>query len=207
MIGLLNHATARGWAEGNAAAKLDRVAEDRELPSVFTPADVRKLLDAAAEIEARMIPHYVVGIFAGLRPENELRNLTWKNVNLAENFIRVEAATAKTRRRRNVPLEGSAAAWLRRHAEREGALFYSRRKHREIVEAAKVKWGKDIMRHSYGSYLLAHIEDEAATASRMGNSVNIVHAHYKNLRSKKEAAEFWKITPAPTNVLRFTATA
>lgn len=207
MIGLFNHATARGWAESNPASKLSTVATDRELPAVFTPADVRNVLDAAASIEPRMLPFYVVGIFAGLRPENELRNLTWENIKLAEGFIRVEAATSKTRRLRNVPLAENAAAWLRQNAQREGPLWYSRRKHREIIEAAKVTWGKDIMRHSYGSYLLAHTEDEAAVASRMGNSIGIVHAHYKNLRTKQEAAEFWGITPVAAGVLRFKATA
>ncbi len=207
LIGLLNHATARGWAEDNPATKLDRIAEDRGLPAVFTPAAVRNLLDAAASIEPRMIPHYIVGIFAGLRPENELRNLDWENIRLDEGFIRVEAATAKTKRRRDVPLADNAAAWLRQHAQREGGLFYSRRKHREIVKAAKVTWAKDIMRHSYGSYLLAHIEDEGVTANRMGNSVGIVHQHYKNLRTKKEAAEFWDIAPVDTGVFQFRATA
>ena len=207
VIGLLNHATVRGWADHNPAAKLDRVAEDRGLPSVFTPADVRNLLDAAADIEPRMIPYYVIGTFSGLRPTNELRNLTWRNINLAEGFIRVEAATSKTRRLRNVPLAENATAWLRQYAEREGQLFYSRHHHEKIVKAAKLKWGKDTMRHSYGSYLLAHTENEAAVASRMGNSVNIVHAHYKNLRSKKEAAQFWGIAPTGEAVLRFRATA
>ena len=203
VIGLFNHATARGWADHNPAAKLDRVAEDRGLPSVFTPTDVRSLLDATAEIEPRMIPYYVIGTFAGLRPTNELRNLKWENVNLAEGFIRVEAATSKTRRLRNVPLAENAATWLRQHAQREGQLFFSRHHHEKIVKAAKVKWGKDTMRHSYGSYLLASTEDEAAVASRMGNSVNIVHAHYKNLRTKKEAGEFWDIAPVDAGVIRF----
>jgi len=203
LIGLFNHATARGWAESNPAAKLDRIAEDRGLPAVFTPADVRSLLDAAASIEPRMLPYYVVGVFAGLRPDNELRNLDWQNIRLGEAFIRVEAATAKTKRRRDVPLADNAAAWLRQHAQPAGELFYSRRKHREIVDAAKVTWAKDIMRHSYGSYLLASIEDEGKVAARMGNSIGIVHNHYKNLRTTKDAEQFWGIAPVDGGVLQF----
>jgi site-specific recombinase XerD len=43
LVGLFNHATARGWAESNPAAKLDRITEEPGLPAVFAPADAGTL--------------------------------------------------------------------------------------------------------------------------------------------------------------------
>lgn len=205
LVGLLNYCAAHGWTDSNPALKLPKVKADRDLPVVFTPEEVRKLLAAASEHAPEMVPYYAVGVFAGLRPENELRNLDWTNIRLTETpaFIRVEAATSKTRRRRDVELSANAVAWLVLHNTNTGRLAWNRKAHEKVIEKAGVKWSRDIMRHTYGSYLLASTENEALTASRMGNSVGIVHGHYKNLRSKAQAVEFWKIAPQTAGVLQF----
>jgi hypothetical protein len=51
------------------------------------------------------------------------------------------------------------------------------------------------MRHSYGSYRLAQCHDAARVSLEMGNSPQMVFAHYRELVKPKEAARYWAIAP------------
>ena len=51
------------------------------------------------------------------------------------------------------------------------------------------------MRHSYGSYWLAKYKQRAVLAEHMGNSLQIIKKHYRQVVSKSATTEFWRITP------------
>jgi hypothetical protein len=55
------------------------------------------------------------------------------------------------------------------------------------------------MRHSYGSYRLAQCQDAAKVSLEMGNSPQMVFAHYRELVKPKDAERYWNIKPAPKN--------
>ena len=57
-------------------------------------------------------------------------------------------------------------------------------------------WPQNAMRHSYGSYRLAQCHDAARVSLEMGNSPQMVFAHYRELVKPKEAARYWAIAPA-----------
>jgi integrase len=59
----------------------------------------------------------------------------------------------------------------------------------------KSRWVQDIMRHSYASYWLAIYQNRAALAEQMGNSVEVIRAHYRRPILKAEAKRFWAIKP------------
>ena len=183
------------------------------------------MLRAAEIIEPRLVPYLAIGIFAGLRPQNELRLLDWENINLEAGLLKVTRRTSKTARVRHVPIASNLAAWLGHvpKAERKGSLFYSRRFLLEIVEAARidakgnpapfkmedgkavfkksaklkpVRWGADIMRHTFCSYRQAVIKNIAQLCEEAGNTPAIARAHYLNPRaSEAEVKKFWAIMP------------
>lgn len=194
---LFSFAVRRGWIEKNPALAVPKATVERKPPEIFTVRETRKLLDTAAAHRPELVPFLAIGLFAGLRPENELRLLDWGDVNLKERQIRVTAATAKKRRQRFVEISDNLADWLLPHRKAEGRVSYSRRMLRDIIGKAGLAWSPDVMRHSFASYHLAEHEDAAKTAMQLGHSGNadVLFQHYRELVRPKDAAAFWKITP------------
>jgi integrase len=48
------------------------------------------------------------------------------------------------------------------------------------------------MRHSFGSYHLAHFKSASETARQMGNSEDIVYQNYYDRISEADAKAFWE---------------
>lgn len=221
LVGLFNHAVRRRYIDHNPAAVIERTSTDQGLPAIHKLDEVRRMLAKARdfipsrlddegkavpetnpqrihEARAKVVPYLAIGYFAGLRPENELVNLDWKDIDFEARTIRVDPATAKKRRQRYVDMSENLIAWLTPYVQKSGRIGFSRRIFRKVREAAKVQWPKDVMRHSFGSYLLAHNEDAAKTALQMGHSrTDVLFNHYRNLVKKTAAAEYWAIVPHP----------
>jgi len=67
----------------------------------------------------------------------------------------------------------------------------------EAREDAGIKrWPENSLRHSFGSYHLAHFKDEKALALEMGNSPEMIFARYREQVTPKEAERYWNIRPA-----------
>jgi hypothetical protein len=58
------------------------------------------------------------------------------------------------------------------------------------------------LRHSYVTYHFALHANENLTAAQAGNSLQMIHAHYKGLATKAEAEKWFDVKPAgaPANV-------
>ena len=68
------------------------------------------------------------------------------------------------------------------------------------------EWPQNGLRHSFGSYRLAVLQDANKTALEMGNSPAMVFRHYRELVKPKAAKLYWSITPsAPANVVALSA--
>lgn len=198
---LFEYAVARGCCVSNPARRLPVASRDETLPEVFTPDQASALMRSAVDVDGgRMVPYFALGLFAGLRPENELRRLDWRNVDLRGRMIRVLPATAKRRRTRFVRIVDNLAAWLKPYVPEsaEGAVFFSRRMFRRIIDGASVTWTKDVMRHSFASYLLAQSGDAADVAAQLGHTQgsSVLWDHYRALVSAEDAELFFGIYPA-----------
>lgn len=173
------------------------------MPEVLTVREVRRLIGAVRRIDERMIPYIVIGLFCGLRPENELRNLDWRDIDLERKTLLVQPASAKKRRLRYVDLADNLIEFLAPYAVEEGPLYFSRYKFRLAVARAKLKWTRDVMRHTYASYHLARHQNAAATALQLGHhgDTTVLFAHYRNLIHREDAATFWQLRPLPGKVI------
>ena len=56
-------------------------------------------------------------------------------------------------------------------------------------------WPNDVLRHSYGSYRLAVLDDINKVASEMGNSPEVIIQNYRRPVSKAEGKKWFKIMP------------
>ena len=164
--------------------------------AIFTPAEAKALLNAAASQDPEILPFLAVGLFAGLRVA-ELERLDWRDIHLDRNFIEVRASASKTASRRLVKIEPNLAAWLAPHAKPSGPLTPPNlRCRRDAVRTAAglAKWPDNVMRHSFGSYHLAHFQDAARTALEMGHrSTEMVFRHYREIVAPEDAAQYWSI--------------
>ena len=151
-----------------------------------------------------IVPYLILGGFAGLR-HAEITRLDWQDINLEEKIVHVSAAKAKTGSRRIVPLCDNAIAWLTPHRETKGRVCPDdeTRNAREICRKLKIEWPKNGLRHSYGSYRLAQVKSAPQVALEMGNSPQMVFAHYRQVVTETEAIAWFAISPAhPKNVIQ-----
>ena len=206
VVGLFNYGIRRGLCERNPALGLAKSGRDERMPAILTPKQARALLEAAQAHAPEMVPYFTVGLFAGLRPQNELRGLNWQSIDFNAATILVTPATAKRRRSRYVEMSANLIAWLIPYRQTSGVIFYSRRLFRRVVEKAGIApWPPDVMRHSFASYHLAAHGDANATALQLGHAgaPGVLFDHYRALAKPKDARTFWRIKPPASQVIRF----
>jgi hypothetical protein len=59
----------------------------------------------------------------------------------------------------------------------------------------QITWTTNGLRHSFGSYRCAVLKDIAAVAFEMGNSAQMVQAHYHEAQELATAREWFAVTP------------
>jgi integrase len=165
----------------------------KKRPAIYTPPEFRALLAAVAP-EWRL-PLAICGL-AGLRT-CEAEKLLWRDVWLGKKLIEVQPENAKnTGRRRLVPIHPALMTWLRKadfapedHVCPQGVRIDNLAKR---VKRTGVKWVKNGLRHSYGSYRCAVVKSAAQVALEMGNSEAIVRSNYLDYTERKVATEWFQ---------------
>lgn len=175
-----------------------------ELPSVDDPdprtldADqARALMDSAvACYNAELAPFFAVALFSGMRPA-EIERLTKDAVKLdaKEPFIRVR----KLKRGRGVrltPISEPLQAWLAKYPLSYPPK-YTRKKYRTVIAEAGLNgdWQPNIMRHTYISARMALGVDEVQVAKESGNTVDVLHRHYRDLLTEDEGRAVFAVRP------------
>ncbi|MBN9692506.1 MAG: tyrosine-type recombinase/integrase [Verrucomicrobia bacterium] len=190
-------------------AELDKPKPEAAKAEIFTPKECAAILN---KLPDDMIPAFVLGAFAGLRPA-EIARLDWSDIRMEQKVLIVGAHQAKTASRRVVPLSDNLVEWLLPHTG-EGRICpvetpgWMAQKFTDGAKLAGVDWKRNALRHSYISYRLAITADPARVATESGNSAAMVHAHYKALVTEAEAKSWFDIRPTtPSNVIALPATA
>jgi integrase len=199
---LYGYAWRQKWVDANLTSLIDRPTADETTPQVFTVEQAKRLLVHAHQFG--FLPYIALGMFAGVRSA-EMMRLNGRNINFEEKTITVGADAAKKRSQRIVDMQPALLSWLKPCVETlkmggpivEKSKFW---KNKELLmEAAEIQeWPANGLRHSFGSYHFAMFRSSDDTAHEMGNSVDMVHRHYKSLVSKSEAEKYWNLRPSPT---------
>jgi integrase len=207
----------RGWLPRDHEG-IELVPKFKEKPTDITIYSSWEVTQFLNHSRPEMVPFLAIGAFAGLRSA-EIERLDWSEVHLADKFIEIKAAKAKTASRRIVPISTNLAKWLKDHAKDEGRVVPFDNVNKQIgwlVEdtnqalkeaaekdgkdpdkAKKVQWKKNALRHSFISYRVAETQDVAKVALEAGNSPQIIFQHYRELVQPKEAKAWFGIKPAP----------
>jgi integrase len=198
---MFSYAVKLGRSPRNPVVAVERPDVVRDEPGILTPDELRRLLH---HLPDDTVPYVVLSAFAGLRPM-EVRRLDWKDINFQTGLITVKSATAKTKRRRTVPMTDNLRAWLRPLAQENGPvvaladLTVRQKRIKPARERAGLKhWPHDCLRHSAASYWLQTEGDAARVALWLGHTQEVLHEHYKGLLSDPaHAAEWFSILPPP----------
>lgn len=202
-----------GYCGSNPLKNIERPIVTAKRPEIFTVSESQALLTAAElHPELELVPVIAIGLFAGLRM-SEIKQLNWSNIDFEHRVIDVDESIAKMRQQRNVDMSDVLVAWLIPYARAEGPIIPARFRNNmeELRKLAGItKWADNGLRHSFGSYHVAHFQNPNMTALQMGHSTtDMLFKHYRNYRIRKKDAEtYWKIFPssAPNKVIQFAVT-
>ena len=130
--------------------------------------------------------------------------MRWEMIDLKKGFILLDRAFTKTRRRRIIPINAALRSWITLLHKKSGAIFDFRTSH-ELGNALRAAWPKDkdgkhlvdrrrnALRHSYGTYRFAELQDEQKVSAEMGNSPQELREHYAELAMPEDAATWFAI--------------
>jgi integrase len=180
---------------------------DTKEPSILTPAQAERLLSAALERpELGLLGAVTLALFCGLRTE-EIKRLEWEYVRLSESpaVVTIGAKIAKKRRIRHVEIPANALRWLSLVTNRKGPVArndhfndYQKRFKKLLIAANFTRWESNAMRHSFGSYHYALHGNPLETSRQLGHKASdqVLFDHYRALATKKQAEEYFAITPS-----------
>ncbi len=192
---LFAFAQQHGWSETNPvnAVRKTKVAETE--PGILEPTQIARLLEYAS---TETLPYLALGAFAGLRSA-ELNRMSWRDIDLSENLIEVPSLSSKTASRRFVKIQPNLALWLEAYRNSHGPIVPPNLRQRLTLDrqrAGITKWPVNCLRHSFGSYHLAHFRDPKDTSLSMGHiRPELVFRFYHRRTKPSLAQEFWHIVP------------
>jgi len=186
----------RRWITSNPCREVRVEKPERQPPAVLDVEVCEKLLRAAEKFkEGRLAPYVAVALFAGLRPF-EIVRLTWKQINLPDGEIRLEAHQTKTGKPRVVSINKTLCAWLSRYKEREIFPANWLKDFRAVRQMAGIQsWPADVARHTSVSHFFRLTGSYGRTAEEFGNSESIIKAHYQGRVTSQATKRFYRLRP------------
>ena len=209
LVVLFNFAKANGWLRANEETAADALGtykiKQREV-EIYTPAEISRLLNAA---EPDFLPYLALIAFGGVRREELHKGLKWDAINFDRGTITVPAAIAKTGRKRRIVMTENLLQWLAPYRVKSGPIFNidPRKRMAKVAKASGVKWKRNAMRHSFGSYRMEQTKNEGQVALEMGNSPKVVKDHYFEIVDERAARDYWSLKPLPKNDRKIVAIA
>jgi integrase len=209
LVVLFNFAKRQGWLRKNeetAADALGTYKIKRREVEIYAPAEMARLLNAA---DPDFVPYLVLIAFGGVRSGELHKGLMWQSINFDRGYIIVPAAIAKTGRKRKIVMPENLLEWLAPFRVKSGPIFkaHPRRRIEKVVKASRVKWKRNALRHSFGSYRMEQTKNEGQVALEMGNSPQVVKDHYFEIVVERAAREYWSIKPLPRDDRKIVAIA
>ena len=197
LVVLFNFAKAQRWLHKNeetAAAALSPYKIKQREVEIYTPTEMSRLLDAA---DKDFLPYIALIAFGGIRSAELRKGLMWESINFKRGDIIVPAAIAKTGRKRKIVMSENLLQWFAPYRMRTGPIFATgpRKRIAKVAKASHVKWKRNALRHSFGSYRMEQTKNEGQVALEMGNSPKVVKDHYFEIVDEPAARQYWSIKP------------
>jgi integrase len=179
-------------ADSDPLREVAEVKEPHREVGIYTPAEVEWMITNASP---EFLPYVVIGAFAGLR-QSEIERLDWADV--GEKYIRIRGAERRTKSTRLVEIQQNLLAWLKAMRQPRGPIVPFANVCNQLTRLTRkagVSQKHNALRHSYGSYRLAMVQDAAKVSFEMGNSPKMVFEHYREIVTPEQAQRWFEIQP------------
>jgi integrase len=207
-----------GYCPDNPVAKVDRSKNESNGIGIYTPAEMAKILHAAAVWDpAKMdgkpwfgtkgdnrdiLANMAICGFAGLR-QAEFERLSWAQIKIDRNVIDLSAAITKTAARRIVKIRPVLQAWFENIGSFGMGLVcqpnFSTRIRAFRAHLAKqhnLEWRHNALRHSFASYLMEEVQNPGEVSLQLGHGdAGVVFHHYRELVTAEDTKEYWNLNP------------
>jgi integrase/recombinase XerD len=202
---VFNYGIAKKFLAGNPIDDVDRKEIVSDEAAIIPNEHVRGLLNYALENDLQLLPYFVFGFFAGLRPDGELLKLDWASVRFNTRKIIMTRRITKKKQTRYPELNDTAIAWLRAYEARggpmtgqvvtygESALRTARVKAQQA--AGLDKWIQQGARHTFTSNWLAVHKNEDKLALMNGHSRDVLWDSYVHGLTEEEGRAYFNILP------------
>lgn len=199
-----NFCVEKKWISKNvfANAKLPRILREKAAPSIITPDECQRLLNAVPDTWK---PTFALMAFAGLRPGEVISParepvLKIADIDFLKKRIVVPATVSKTRMARVLTgLPDNIWPWLehlKNRAKDNNVAPESYGVFRRIKDNSGITLDKDVLRHSFASYGYHFLGAEHAVEilGHIGG-FGVFAKHYKGLTTKADAKAYFSIFP------------
>ena len=219
----------RGWCRDDVLNNIESRGGSAGPIETLTPAQTRKVMEAAEKHFPETVAPFAISFFAGLRPK-EVQRLSWCDIH--DDGILVTRETSKKTKQRFVTMNPTLAAWLegRRGADQDlvvpsdwrekfdgvrrlaGFRLSARILDKVKPEGVRVwpprlpknapTWPHDGMRHTHASAAIAAgktVDDLVFEFGHTGGTA-VLQEHYVGPYRPREAAAFWSIGPKGSKI-------
>jgi len=167
---------------------------------IWTPAQMRVLLEAATLHHPGLVPWLAIGAFAKVRTA-ELLRLDWSQVRFDEGVIIIRRGQAKTKRTRKIVMPSNLVEWIKPHAKLSGPIRPCKNIHRPLAKLARscgLAWRRNALRNSASTYHAILTNDLNLVSREAGNSPRVLESEYLEIvgATAAHAKDWFEIFPA-----------
>lgn len=191
---------AQGAIQSIPTETIAKSKEHEPPKGVFTPAEAKRLMQAAEKVAPDMVPYLALGLFAGIRPAELLRLPANK---IKGGYILLDGQVTKTADARTITIRENLQDWLEAYPPQDNKICPDTLDQRGLYErlalirkAADVSWPRDGLRHSFATYAYELTKDAATVAAEMGHQgTGVFFKHYRALAHPGDGKKFFEIRP------------
>lgn len=218
---LFNYAVEKEFIKSTPMKGKLSKAPKLKKPAILNESEWRNLLLSAITTDKKLnlLSFVVLTLYMGLRPESEVPNLTWKNINLKTGKLFIDDdATGKSDLGRTLVIPKCALNLLKICKKKTGPIIKPTNAHRRdwdtlremagfIVrnKAGKITkntWTPDVARHTAGTMVYASTQSKESVKAFLGHTNEVTMRHYINHGEgiDEEAERFFSFTaPLPAS--------
>ncbi len=193
---LFNFAIRKEWCDKNPITLIERHKINEKEITPLSIKQTRSLLSSAQSSDC--FAAVALLIMAGIRP-NEVRRLSWNDIDLSENSITIRAICSKTGGVRQIEISPALKKYLIQAKRNSGKIcptnWQVKWRYIRNISGFKDCWTQDILRHTYASYHAKYYKDLSRLQLNMGHrNQYLLRSRYINMKgiSKNDAYAFFK---------------
>lgn len=196
---MFSYAVAHKYIAANPVSAVERIKISLGDRCILTVDEAERLMRSIERNDPGLIPIVALVLFGGLRPE-EAKRCRWHFV---KDVIDLPAGETKNNKRRLIELGqlDTLRAWLEKKGDMPPNNIQRRMNRVRLLSCVgeqgpclPVKWGHDILRHSFVSYAVP-IHGKTQAALMADHSEAVLEQHYRALVTRADAERFWRIIP------------